>query len=160
MLLKNLQNKLISNTANISAKAKIGKKCRIWHNVQIRENVKIGNNCIISKDVYLDKNVKIGNNTKIQNASQIYDGVKIGNNVFIGPGVVFTNDKFPRANNKNWKIAKTIVSDGVSIGANSTIICGIKIDKNAMIGAGSVVTKNIKKNSLYFGNPAKFIKKI
>ena len=80
--------------------------------------------------------------------------------MFIGPGVVFTNDKYPRANNKNWKIKKTIISDGVSIGANSTIVCGIKIGKNSMIGAGSVVTKNINNNALYFGNPAKFIKKL
>ena len=96
----------------------------------------------------------------ISSKASIHKNAKIGKNVFIGPGVVFTNDKFPRANNKNWKITKTIIEDGVSIGANSTIICGVKIEKNAMVGAGSVVTKNIKKNSLYYGNPAEFIKKI
>jgi UDP-2-acetamido-3-amino-2,3-dideoxy-glucuronate N-acetyltransferase len=136
-----MKNK-IHNTAEISPKAKIGKNNYIWKNAQIRENAQIGNNCIISKDVYIDKNVKIGNNCKIQNSSQIYDGVIIKDNVFIGPGVVFTNDYFPRANNKNWKIKKTIVESGASIGANSTILCNLKIGKSSMIAAGSVLISN------------------
>ena len=150
----------IHKTAEVSKKSSIGKNTIVWNNAQIRENVTVGKNCIISKDVYLDKNVSIGNNCKIQNSVQIYNGVKISNNVFIGPGVVFTNDLFPRAFNKKWKIKKTIIKDGASIGANSTIVCGVTIDSFAMIGAGSVVTKNVGKYELYFGNPAKFIRKI
>ena len=160
MSLKNQSNTLISKSAEISKKAKIGKNCKIWNNAQIRENVVVGNNCIISKDVYLDKNVKIGNNCKIQNSAQIYDGVTIKNNVFIGPGVIFTNDLFPRAVDKKWKIIKTSIENGASIGANSTILCGIRIGKKAMVAAGSVVIKDIKDFELHAGNPAKFKKKI
>jgi len=155
-----LKKNKIHKTAEISPKAKIGKNNFIWNNAQIRENAKIGNNCNISKDVYIDKNVKIGNNCKIQNACQIYDGVEIRDNVFIGPGVIFTNDYFPRANNKKWKICKTIVDSGASIGANSTILCNIRIGKSSMIAAGSVLTKNAKSNCLYAGNPAKLKKRI
>ena len=149
----------IHPSADVSNKAKLGQKNFIWNNAQIRENASLGNGCVISKDVYIDKNVKIGNNCKIQNAVQIYDGVTIKNNVFIGPGVVFTNDYFPRAN-KKLKIKKTFVDSGVSIGANATIVCGLTIKKNAMIAAGSVLISDVKKNELYAGNPAKFKKKI
>ena len=153
-------SKKIHKSAEVSPKSKIGRNTLIWKNAHIRENAKIGRNCIISKDVYIDKNVKIGDNCKIQNAAQIYDGVTIKNNVFIGPAVVFTNDYFPRADNKNWEILKTKIDDGASIGANATILCGIKIGKHAMIGAGSVVIKDVEDYALYAGNPAKFIKKI
>jgi acetyltransferase-like isoleucine patch superfamily enzyme len=153
-------SKKIHKSAEVSPKSKIGRNTIIWKNAQIRENAKIGKNCIISKDVYVDKNVKIGDNCKIQNSAQIYDGVTIKNNVFIGPAVVFTNDYFPRADNKNWKILKTKIDHGASIGANATILCGIKIGKKAMIAAGSVVTEDIEDYSLYAGNPAKFKKKI
>jgi|TARA_B110000037_G_C16891693_1_gene412449 acetyltransferase-like isoleucine patch superfamily enzyme len=150
----------IHKTAEVSNKAKIGNNNYVWNNAQIREKVKIGNKNIISKDVYIDKNVKIGNNCKIQNSAQIYDGVTIKNNVFIGPGVIFTNDLFPRAVDKKWKIIKTSIENGASIGANSTILCGIRIGKKAMVAAGSVVIKDIKDFELHAGNPAKFKKKI
>lgn len=150
----------IHRTAEVSSKSKIGENTVIWNNAQVREKAMIGKNCVISKDVYIDKNVKIGNNCKIQNSSQIYDGVVIKNNVFIGPGVIFTNDYFPRADNKSWKIKKTLINFGASIGANSTILCGVKIGKRAMVAAGSVVTKDIKDFELYAGNPAVLKKKI
>ncbi|MDA7637351.1 N-acetyltransferase [Candidatus Pelagibacter sp.] len=78
----------------------------------------------------------------------------------MGPGVIFTNDYFPRADNKSWKIKKTLINFGASIGANSTILCGVKIGKRAMVAAGSVVTKDIKDFELYAGNPAVLKKKI
>ena len=150
----------IHKSAEVSLKAKLGKKNYVWNNAQIRELAKVGDGNVISKDVYIDKNVKIGNNCKIQNSAQIYDGVTLKNDVFVGPGVVFTNDYFPRANNKKWKITKTYVENGASIGANSTILCGIKIGKKSMIAAGSVVITNVKDGFLYAGNPAKQKKKI
>ena len=150
----------VHSTALIHSHKNIGEGTKIWVNVQIRENVKIGRKCIISKDVYVDKNVKIGNFCKIQNGVSIYNGVKILNKVFIGPHVCFTNDKFPRAFNKKWKLIKTKVCDGASIGANSTIVCGIIIGKYSMIAAGSVVTKNVKEFTLVAGNPAVEIAKI
>ena len=149
----------IHKSAHISKKSKIGDDNQIWINVQIRENSIIGNSNIISKDVYIDKNVKIGNNCKIQNSVNIYDGVTIKNNVFIGPSVTFTNDYFPRADSKMWKIKKTIVGFGASIGANSTIVCGLKLGIYCFIGAGSVVTKNVLKNTKVAGVPAEEINK-
>jgi len=136
--------------------AEIGEGTKIWHFVHVREGAKIGKNCNIGKSVYIDTNVEIGNNCKIQNFATIYQGVKIGNDVFVGPHVCFTNDIYPRAFIWNEeKLAKTVVKDGVSIGANSTIVAGITIGKYAMIGAGAVVTKNVPDYGLVFGNPAR-----
>lgn len=134
----------------------IGEGTKIWHFVHIREKAKIGKNCNIGKGAYIDTEVVIGNNVKIQNFATIYKGVIIEDDVFIGPAVVFTNDLYPRA--FIWseeKIKRTVVRRGASIGANSTIICGIEIGEYAMIGAGSVVTKSIPPHSLVYGNPAK-----
>ena len=144
----------IHSSANIDDSSKIGEGTKIWINVQVRENAEIGKNCIISKDVYIDCNVSIGDNCKIQNSVSIYDGVEISSDVFVGPNACFTNDKVPRAFNKDWKISKTIIEQGVSVGANSTIVCGVRIGKYAMIGAGAVVTKDVPPYTLVFGNPA------
>jgi acetyltransferase-like isoleucine patch superfamily enzyme len=143
-------------TAIVEEGAKIGENTRIWHFAHIRENAEIGKNCNIGKSVYIDKDVKIGNNVKIQNFVSIYKGVEIEDDVFIGPSVTFTNDLYPRA--FIWgedKIVKTKVKRGASIGANSTIICGITIGEYAMIGAGSVVTKDVPPFGLVYGNPAR-----
>ena len=145
----------IHSSANIDDSSKIGEGTKIWINVQVRENAEIGKNCIISKDVYIDCNVSIGDNCKIQNSVSIYDGVEISSDVFVGPNACFTNDKVPRAFNKDWKISKTIIEQGASIGANSTIVCGVKIGKYAMIGAGAVVTKDVPPYTLVIGNPAR-----
>lgn len=133
----------------------VGEGTKIWHFAHIREGAKIGRNCNIGKCVYIDTRVEIGNNVKIQNFASIYRGVKIEDDVFIGPAVTFTNDLYPRA--FIWgeeKIIPTLVKRGASIGANSTILCGILIGEYAMIGAGSVVTKNVPPFGLVYGNPA------
>jgi UDP-2-acetamido-3-amino-2,3-dideoxy-glucuronate N-acetyltransferase len=145
----------IHPTANVSDKAVIGDGTKIWINSQIRENCTIGQNCIISKDTYIDTKVTIGNNCKIQNSVSVYHGVTIEDDVFVGPNVCFTNDKVPRAFNSDWKITNTFVKKGASIGANSTIVCGITIGEYAMVAAGSVVTKDVAPYSLVMGNPAK-----
>ena len=145
----------IHETANVSSESKIGEGTKIWINSQIREGSQIGSNCIISKDTYIDTHVKIGNNCKIQNSVSVYQGVTIEDDVFVGPNVCFTNDKVPRAFNAEWKITPTLIKKGVSIGANSTIVCGITIGEYAMVAAGSVVTKDVESYSLVMGNPAK-----
>ena len=152
----------IERTAIVAKGAKIGKNTIIWHFAQVRENATIGKNCIISKGCYIDHDVKIGNNVKIQNNSSIYYKAIIEDGVFIGPHVILTNDKVPRSLDKkgnlkkdrDWKAETTIVKEGASIGAGSVILPGITIERYAMIGAGSVVTKNVLDHCLVYGNPA------
>jgi UDP-2-acetamido-3-amino-2,3-dideoxy-glucuronate N-acetyltransferase len=149
-------NVFIHESSVVSENSTIGANTKIWHFSHIRENVIIGENVVIGQNVYIDEGVIIGNNVKIQNNVSVYKGVSIGDNVFIGPSVVFTNDLYPKV--EEWDesmIAKTNIKNNVSLGANSTIIAGVEIGEFTLIGAGSVVTKNISKNSIAFGNPAK-----
>jgi len=147
---------MIHESAIVEDGAEIGEGTRIWHFVHVRKGAKIGKNCNIGKDVYIDTNVEIGNNCKIQNFATLYQGLTVGDDVFIGPHVCFTNDVYPRASIWNEeRLEKTIVEDGASIGANSTIIAGVKIGKHAMIGAGAVITKNVPDYALVFGNPGR-----
>ena len=145
----------VHSSAFVEDNVTIGSGTKIWHQVQVRYGAKIGKNCVVGKASFIDFDVIIGSNVKIQNLVSIYHGVTIEDNVFIGPHVCFTNDLFPRSANPNWKLVKTTVKKGASIGANSTIICGINLGENCMIGAGSVVTKNVAPYTLVFGNPAK-----
>ena len=157
---------MIHSTADVSKDASIGQNTSIWNQSQVRENAIIGENCVLSKNVYICSGVKIGNNVKIQNNVSVYQGVIIKDGVFVGPHVCFTNDKMPRAinadgtlktgagNPDDWQISETIVEYGASIGANSTIVCGVNVGRFALIGAGSVVTKDVKDNALVYGNPA------
>lgn len=147
-------------TAEVSNNATIGEGTKIWNGVQVRDGSHIGNECILSKDVYIDSGVIIGNRCKIQNSVSVYQGVSIEDEVFIGPNVAFTNDKVPRAFNSDWKLTETLVKKGASLGANSTIICGITIGEFAMVGAGSVVTKDVPPFTLVVGNPARQVSKI
>ena len=125
----------------------IRKYCNIY-------NSTIGNNCKIASYVEIG-GATIGDNCKIEAYTFIPPGVTIGNNVFIGPHVTFTNDKWPRANTNEWTVCKTVIEDGVSIGANATILSGITIRENAMIGAGSIVTKSVLGGVLVYGDGAK-----
>lgn len=153
----------IHPSAEVSPEARIGDGTSIWHHAQVREDVTIGSECIISKGVYIDQGVVIGNRVKIQNYVSIYHGVTVGDGVFIGPHVCFTNDLRPRAINpdgslkgsEDWNLVQTHVSQGASLGANSTIRCGVWIGAWAMVGAGSVVVENVPDHGLVIGNPAR-----
>lgn len=123
----------------------------------ISEKAEIGDDCIIHSHVIIYDDVWIGKETKIQARVFIPNGVSIGTKCFIGPGVIFTNDKNPPSNGLCWE--KTFVGSNVSIGAGAIILPGIIIGDNAMIGAGSVVTKNVPAGEVWVGNPAKFLKK-
>jgi len=150
----------IHETAILDPGAEIGDNTKIWHFTHIMSKAKIGESVSIGQNCFVGDNVVIGDNAKIQNNVSVYDGVIIENDVFVGPSVVFTNVKLPKSLepvNKNY--TKTIIRKGVTLGANSTIICGIEIGENAFIGAGSVVTKDVPPNTMWYGNPAKEIKK-
>jgi len=153
--------KYIHESAIVESGAQVGPETKIWHFSHVMASSKIGKNCTIGQNCFIGENVIVGDNVKIQNNVSLYDGVVIESDVFIGPSVVFTNVKFPRSNKPVNKIyEKTLIKQGASIGANSTIICGVTIGNNSFIGAGSVVTKNLNENGIYFGNPARFIRKI
>ncbi|NKE68711.1 N-acetyltransferase [Ramlibacter sp. RBP-2] len=153
-------NVFVHPTANVSPQAHIGTGTKVWINVQIREEAHIGAGCILSKDVYVDHSVKIGDRCKIQNSVSVYHGVEIGNDVFVGPNVVFTNDRVPRAFNADWKITSTRIAHGASLGANCTIVCGVTVGEYAMVAAGSVVTRDVPPYTLVMGNPARAVAKV
>ena len=146
--------KYINETSKIDENVSIGKNTKIWHWTHISSGSTIGENCTLGQNVFIGNNVIIGNGVKIQNNVSIFDGVEIEDDVFCGPSVVFTNVSNPRSfiSRKN-EYVKTKVCTGASIGANSTIICGIVLSQYCFIGAGSVVTKNVKKFEKVFGNP-------
>ena len=125
----------------------IGGNTNIWQFCVILKNAQIGANCNICSHVFIENDVKIGNNVTIKNGVQIWDGIEIEDNVFIGPNVTFCNDRYPKSGNKNFKLEKIIIKKGASIGANSTVLPGVTIGENAMIAAGSIVTKNVEKNT-------------
>lgn len=138
----------------------IGENTNIWQFCVIFKNAKIGSNCNICANVLIENEVTVGNNVTVKSGVQLWDGVTLEDNVFVGPNVTFTNDMFPRSKNEEWELIETKVRRGASIGANSTILCGVTIGENAMIGAGSVVTKNVPDGEVWVGNPAHFLRKI
>ncbi len=147
----------IHPTAEVSPQATVGEGTAIWHWVQVREGAKIGARCVLGKDVYVDKDVVVGDDCKIENFATLYHGLRVGNRVFIGPHACFTNDTYPRAMSPDWQVVPTVVEDGVSIGANATVLCGVTIGRSAMVAAGAVVTKDVLPHALVAGVPAKRI---
>ena len=134
----------------------IGNGSKIWHFVHILPHVKIGDNCILGQNVMVGPHVDIGAGCKIQNNVSIYKGVVLEEDVFCGPSCVFTNVLTPRAFvERKEEFLATLVCKGASIGANATIVCGVRIGRYAMIGAGAVVTKDVPDYALVIGNPAK-----
>lgn len=132
----------------------IGEGTFIWQYCVVLPGSVIGKNCNICAHVFIENEVVLGNNITIKSGVQLWDGVTIEDNAFIGPNVTFTNDLVPRSQNHSKEAIKTLIREGASIGANTTIIAGNTIGKYAMIGAGSVITKMIPDNTVWYGNPA------
>src|SRR6266480_5687460 len=147
-----------SKLQNIN-RCKIGKRTKIYDFVNLYDCT-IGEACIIGTFVEIQKDVIIGDKVKIESHSFICSGVTIEDAVFIGHHVVFTNDKYPDATDQDWKLEKTIIKKNASIGSNATILPGVTVGENALVGAGSVVTKDVPKNTIVVGNPAKVIRKL
>jgi len=143
-------------SAYIDGPVKIGKGTQLWHFTHVMAGAEIGERCKIGQNVLVAKNVKIGNNVKIQNNVSVYEGVILEDDVFCGPSMVFTNVKTPRSafpRNTSEDYLTTLVKQGVSIGANATIVCGVTIGKHALIGAGAVVAKDVPDYAVVYGNP-------
>ena len=153
----------VSNSAVVSSRAHISDRATVWEFSQIRENSRIGENTIIGSYVYIDADVVIGKNCKVQNGALLYSPAEISDNVFIGPGVILTNDHLPRSVNPNgsikidsdWVKTGVRIEEGASLGAGSICIAPVIVGKWAMVGAGAVVTKDVQNFALVIGNPAR-----
>ena len=150
----------VHESSYIDNEVTIGEGTKIWHFSHVQKGAIIGKNCVLGQSVNVGANVLIGNFVKIQNNVSVYEGVQLEDYVFCGPSMVFTNivdprSKFPQVGSQFY--IKTLVKEGASLGANSTIVCGHTIGKYAFIGAGAVVTKDIPDYALVIGNPAKKI---
>jgi len=149
---------IIHPTAIVDEGATIGSGCRIWHWVHICSGAVIGERCSFGQNVFVGNRVQIGNNVKIQNNVSIFDNIILGDNVFCGPSVVFTNVYNPRsAVSRRNEYRDTIVEEGATLGANSTIVCGFRIGAHAFVGAGAVVNRDVLPFALVVGVPARQI---
>lgn len=152
---------------NIASDVKLGSNVRIFDFTNLY-GCEIGDNTKIGAFVEIQKGVKIGKNCKISSHTFICEGVTIEDNVFIGHNVTFINDIYPQATNpdgsmqteQDWVCIPTTIKKGASIGSSATLLAGITVGENAMVGAGSVVTKDVPKNTIVAGNPARVIRTI
>ncbi|MCA5004109.1 acyltransferase [Sphingobacterium bovistauri] len=144
----------IHNLADVQSK-NIGEGTKVWQFCVVLGNAVIGKDCNICNNVFIENDVLIGDNVTVKSGVQLWDGVTVEDNVFIGPNVTFTNDLVPRSKQYPEQFERTIVKRGASIGANATIIAGVTVGDYALVGAGSVLTKSILPNTVYYGNPAR-----
>ncbi len=148
----------IHESSYVDHNVEIGAGTKVWHFSHVQGGVRIGEKCSLGQNVNVGNNVKIGNFVKIQNNVSIYEGVELEDYVFCGPAMVFTNvlnprSEFPQRGSQFY--VKTLVKKSASLGANSTIVCGITIGCYAFVGAGAVVTKDVPDYGLVLGNPAR-----
>jgi acetyltransferase-like isoleucine patch superfamily enzyme len=151
----------------IAPDVKLGRDVRLSKFINLY-GCEIGDETKIGAFVEIQKNASVGRRCKISSHTFICEGVTIEDNVFIGHGVMFINDSYPRATSAegnlqteaDWKVERTVIKKGASIGSGATILCNITIGENAIVGAGSVVTKDVPTNSIVAGNPAKVLRYI
>jgi len=153
-------NFYVNEHAVVDDNVKLGEGTKVWHFAHVQSGAKIGKKCVLGQNVNIGNNVTIGDFVKIQNNVSVYEGVTLEDYVFCGPSMVFTNildprSKYPQVGAEFY--IKTLVREGASLGANSTIVCGNTIGRFAMVGAGSVVTKDVPDYALVVGNPARIV---
>jgi acetyltransferase-like isoleucine patch superfamily enzyme len=157
----------MSEYIGIAPDVKLGKDVKLSKFINLY-GCEIGDNTKIGAFVEVQKNAGIGRNCKISSHTFICEGVTIEDNVFIGHGVMFINDMYPRATarggglqtEKDWKVEPTLVKSGASIGSGATILSKVTVGENAIVGAGSVVTRNVPANSIVAGNPARVLRSV
>jgi acetyltransferase-like isoleucine patch superfamily enzyme len=155
----------VENFVCIAADVRLGQNVKLAKFINLY-GCCVGDNTKIGAFVEIQKNAAIGNNCKISSHSFICEGVTIEDNVFIGHGVMFINDLYPRATTAtgelqteaDWKVGRTLVRVGASIGSGATILAHVTIGENSLVGAGSVVTKDVPANAVVAGNPARVLK--
>ena len=148
----------------IAPDVKLGRDVKIHHFVNLY-GCEIGDGSSVGSFVEIQKRARIGRNCKISSHSFICEGVTVEDEVFVGHGVVFINDKYPRATTEggtlqsdaDWKVVPSVVKSRASIGSNATILCGVTIGEDAIVGAGAVVTKDVPAGATVAGNPASVI---
>ncbi|MFN8377212.1 MAG: acyltransferase [Anaerolineae bacterium] len=160
-----MQQAFIHPSAEVEQGVSIGEGTRVWHLCHVRTGAQIGRECTLGRGVFVDAGVVIGDRVKVQNYVSVFHGVEIRSGVFVGPHVCFSNDLYPRAVNpdmsaksaSDWVLTPTLIREGASIGANSSILCGVTIGRWAMVGLGSVVVNDVPDYGLVVGNPARLI---
>jgi len=146
----------VHSTAIVDAGARIGKGTHIWHWVHVCAGATIGQNCSLGQNVFIGNDVHIGSNVKIQNNVSVYDAVTLEDDVFCGPSMVFTNVYNPRsAVRRKDEYRPTLVKRGATLGANSTIVCGVTVGRHAFVGAGAMVNRDVPDFALMLGVPAR-----
>ena len=149
-------NIMVHNSALLES-ANVGAGTRIWAHAHILPGARLGADCNICDQTFIENDVVIGDRVTIKSGVHIWDGARIEDDVFIGPSVAFTNDRYPRSKQYPESFLKIVIQQGASIGANATLLPGITIGKNAMVGAGAVVTKDVPANAIAAGNPARIV---
>lgn len=147
----------VDSPRKVIRNVKVGKNVKIWEFVNLYE-CEIGDETMIGTYVEVQNGAYIGKRCRIQSHSFICEGVYIEDNVFIGHGVVFINDKNPKANNEEWKLEPVKICEAASIGSGAIIMGGVTVGKGATVGAGAVVTKDVEANSVVAGVPARLLK--
>lgn len=132
----------------------IGPGTRIWAFAHVLKDVVIGSHCNIGDHAFIESGVTIGNNVTIKNGVCVWEHVHVADNVFLGPNAVLTNDLTPRSRDTSWAPVETWIEEGATVGANATIVCGVRLGKRCLIGAGAVVTRDVRPYELIYGNPA------
>jgi len=160
-------SRLMPEFSRIAPDVRLGRDVRIFAFVNLY-GCSIGDNTKIGTFVEIQKNAEIGTNVKVSSHTFICEGVQIEDDVFIGHNVSFINDRYPRATSDagtlqteaDWRVVKTVVKRGASIGTSCTILCGVTIGEFAIVGAGSVVTRDVSPRTIVAGNPARFLRKL
>lgn len=135
----------------------VGEGTRIWAFAHVLPGARIGRDCNICDGVFVEGDVTVGDRVTVKCGVQLWNGVRLHDDVFVGPNATFTNDLFPRSRQYPERFLETVVETGASIGANATILPGLRIGSGAMVGAGSVITRSVPPNAIVAGNPARII---